>query len=58
MLTKHPGDSREPGLSETVKHFPQKDGSSQEVNIFFPTRADILFVVISVNYENALVILK
>lgn len=35
MFTKHPGDSREPGLSGTVKRFPLKDGSSQREILFF-----------------------
>lgn len=35
MLTKHPGDSSESGFSGSVKHFPQKDASSQREILFF-----------------------
>lgn len=46
ILTKHPGDSSESGLSGTVKHFPQKDASSQREILFFPTRTDLLCVFV------------
>lgn len=66
MLTKHSGDSREPGLSSTVKYFPEKDGSSQGLVLFYTPQGltfcscqfGWLVVFILVNYKNALAILK
>lgn len=66
ILTKHPGDFSESGLSATVKHFPQKDASSQREILFFFLQGltfcvclfACLFVFISVNYENTLAKLK
>lgn len=60
VVRKQPGDSREPGFSGTLKHFPRKNAHHRNKHFSFPTRADLFHLsgFISVNHKHVLAIVK